>query len=422
MNLKHNRLAIDIFNTIMQFIPVYLFITILLYNIDSLSSLHTLILLPIPFISYLIKKHTRHIWSFLALHGLLLTIYLSLVSDLYLKIAAVIYLLLLTITAYYYRQKGRRAENTPAVLIALFILFYLACHLSGMNNLLQLCFVLSLVFVILYNTNQYLLNLERFALNHEGLAGIPFGQIRNSSHIMIGVLNGFLVLTMLLFSLLPLNQVFSAIGKLFLRLLRFLASLLHFKESEDTPEPIEESIFIEDLPITERSRFMEIILEFLQWTVVILAIVIILALILYALYQFYQYFYMEGEKEVRDKIEFLSPFTRKERSQREHHKPIPALFGRSNNARIRKYFARAVTSSLSSRLTPDKSLTPSQLASIILPDPPQTSSASSRESLSMVQAAKRKQLTEYYEKARYSMEECSREEVLSTKQLLKERL
>lgn len=420
MNIKRQQLIIDIINIIMRFIPAYLFIVILLNNLTSQSALHTLILLPAPILSYLIKKHTRHIWSFLILHGIVLAIYLTVVSDIYLRTAIGIYIVILTVVAYYKKNKGKERENTPAVLLILFVMFYIACSLVGMQDLLPLCFNLSIVYVLLFVVNTYLFNLEKFVYNHEGMNHIPFRQIRNSNSVLILFLSSLFLVSMLIFSLIPLDRYLAKLGKLIIRLLRFLFSLLRFEEPEDILEPEEEQMAVEDFPITEPSRLMEIIMEILQWVAIILVIALIVALIVYTLYQIYQYFYLKSEDKTKDKIEFLSPFLRKERVKREHKKIIRRLFGRSNNALIRKFFTQAVTANLTSDTKLDKSLTPSQLSNFILPSTNKATAPLPGEGQTVEQINAKKQITEYYEKARYSNEECSKDEVQTLKKLLKE--
>jgi uncharacterized MAPEG superfamily protein len=422
MSIKRQQLTIDIINILMRFIPAYLFIAILLYKLNSKSALYTLILLPAPILSYLIRKYTHHIWSFLILHGTVLALYLVLVSDLYLKTAYCIYLVILTSVAYYQKSKDNKLENTSAALLILFVMFYIICYLTGIRDLLQLCFILSIVYVLLYVVNSYLLNLEKFVFNHEGMTNIPFRQIRNSNHVMIVFLSSLFLVTMLAFSSIPLDRLLSMLGKLFLRLVRFLISLLHFEEPEDIPEPEEEEqMTVEDYPIPEPSRLMEIIQEILQWVAIILVIAFIIALIMYTLYQIYQYFYLKSEEVVKDKIEFLSPFTQKERIKRERGKIFRNVFGRSNNALMRKFFTQAVTANLKPDTKLDRSLTPSQLSNIILPIPSEATTPFTEDIQTMEQKIKKDQITEYYEKARYSNEECSKDEVQFLKKLLKEK-
>jgi hypothetical protein len=205
-------------------------------------------------------------------------------------------------------------------------------------------------------------------------------------------------------------------------LIRFLISLIRFEEPEYIPEPEEEEqMTVEDYPIPEPSRLMEIIQEILQWVVTIFVITFIIALIMYTLYQIYQYFYLKSEEVMKDKIEFLSPFTQKERIKWERGKMFRNVFGRSNNALIRKFFTQAVTANLKPDIKLDRSLTPSQLSNIILPIPSDATTPSAKDNQTMEHKIKKKQITEYYEKARYSNEECSKDEVQFLKKLLKEK-
>jgi hypothetical protein len=420
MSIKRQQLMIDIINLVMRFIPAYLFIVILLNKLISKSAIYTLILLPAPILSYLIRKYTHHIWSFLILHGVALAIYLVSISDLYLKTATGIYLVILTSVSYYKKSKEKELENTSAVLLILFVIFYITCYLTGMQELLQLCFLLSIVYVLLYVVNSYLLNLEKFVFNHEGMTNIPFYQIRNSNHVMIVFLCSLFLVTMFSFSIIPLERLLSSLGRLLIRFVRYLLSFLRFEEPMDISEPEEEEqMTVEDYPIPEPSRLMEIIQEIFQWLATILVIVSIIALIMYSLYQIYQYFYRTSEEEGKDKIEFLSPFTQKERIKRERGKMFRKLLGRSNNAQIRKFYAQAISASLTLDTRPDKSLTPTELSSFIVPDPAEAADPLAEEVQVMKPKHKQKQITEFYEKARYSNEECSKEEVQFFKKLLK---
>ncbi len=410
MNIKRHQYAIDFIHILMRFIPAYLFIAILLYYFDSLSAFHAVVFLPAPIISYLIRKHTRHVWSFLTLHAVMLTIYLAVISDIYYILAAVIYLIILTIVAYYRRNNENKLENTSALLLIPVVMLYIACYFTGMAMLQQICFILSVVYVLLYMLNKYLLNLERFAFNHEGMTNIPFHQITNSNNVMIGFLSGLFLVVMIVFAQVPLDRLIISLGKQFIRLLRYLISLIQFKEPEEIPEPEEEDVMIEDYPLQEPSRLMEIISEILQWVAVILMILFVVTVVLYTLYQIYQYFYLKSEETIKDKIEFLSPFVQRERMKREHKKRLGGLFGRSNNALIRRYFTRAVAANLTPDEVPDKSLTPSQLSGYILKE----------EDIDDLQNRKNL-ITGYYEKARYSDEPCTREEVRFLKKLLREK-
>ncbi len=421
MNIKRHQLTIDIITIVMHFIPVYLFTVIVLYKFTSYSPLKSLILLPTPILSYLIKRYTHHIWSFLILHAAMAVIYFTLVSDSYLRIAIGIYLVILTIRAYYTKNPKKEQEKPSPVLLILFVIFYIACYLLHIPELFSLCFSLSIVYTLLYIVNRYLLNLETFVDFHKEVTNIPFRQIKNTNNVLMVFLNCLFLVTMLLFSLLPLGGVLTTLRKVLVGILRYLFSLFSFKESENIlpPEVSEYPLAMEDLPVTEPSRFMELIMAVLQWVMIIFVIALVVALLVYALYQIYQYFYLKSEDEVKDTIEFLSPFSSKERVKREPKKSIRGLFGRSNNAQIRKHFTLAVTSSLTPNTKLEKSLTPSELSSVILSSSSKPSAPLEEEGQALEQIDRKKQITEYYEKARYSNEECSKDEVLRLKKLLR---
>lgn len=224
------------------------------------------------------------------------------------------------------------------------------------------------------------------------------------------------------FSIIPLDRLLSSLGRLLIRLMRYLLSFLRFEEPADMSEPEEEEqMTVEDYPIPEPSRLMEIIQEIFQWVAAILVIASIIALIMYSLYQIYQYFYQKSEGEVKDKIEFLSPFTQKERIKRQRETMFRKLLGRSNNALMRKFYAQAISASLAPNTRLDKSLTPTQLSGFIVPDPVEASDTLTEEAQVMTPKNKKKQITEFYEKARYSNEECSKDEVQFFKKLLKKK-
>ncbi len=433
MNIRRHQLVIDMINLTMCFIPTYLTIATLLYYFDPQSPVHTLSLLPVPILSYLIRKYTHYIWSFLLLHGVLLLGYLLLFTNIYLVTAACIYVVILAAVAYYRKNKRIELENTSSLLLIPLILLYFICIYAGLAELQQLCFILSIVFALLYVVNEYLLNLERFVYNHEGMVNIPYHQIKNSNTVMVAFLCALILAAMLLFSQIPLGRLLSRVGQQIIRFLRYLISLIQFKEPEVAPLPEEEDMLIEDYPISEPSPLMEIIAQILQWVAIALAVVFAIAAILYTLYQIYQYFYLKSEEALKDRIEFLSPFVQRERSRKAPRKKLRNLFGRSNNAQIRKHFTQAVTASLTPDITLDKSLTPSQLSDIILPSQSTASMADKDHQIAENEGNatdasgyahdpiqyKKMQITKYYEKARYSNEDCSKEEVRLLRKLLK---
>lgn len=411
MTYKRHQIAIDYVNILMQFLIAYLTMTVILYPFDDQSPLHILVLLPAPYLSYFIRKYTRHIWSFAVLHLILAAGYLLTTDNTYYIMMNGIYLLALASISYYSKQRLQDRTNTSLFLIMFFIFIYASCYQLDFKELLPLSFWLAISYALLYILNMYLLNLDRFVRNHEHLVNVPFRQIKNSNHILTAFLCCLFFLTMLSFSRLPFGTVLAFFGSLLIKALRFLITWLSRQKPEETewieeePEPSQQ-----EMPITEPSRFMEILSVILQWMIAIALIIGAVALILYTIYRIYQHFYRKGEEAIKDEVEFLSPFEKKEKLKQKRVKLGFHLLGKSNNTAIRKHFAKAVLANAGAEPKLSESLTPYELSEYAI---------QSRDENPSSEEEDRKLITGCYEKARYSNEVCTREEVRLVKKMLK---
>lgn len=415
MNFRRHQLIIDLINILMQFTIAYLFLTIALHNFIEGAALLTLFLLPAPFLSYAIRKYTKHIWSFLLLHIALLALYGMAFHPVLLVIASSIYLVILTIAAFYQKQREGNYGYLSMFAVTIFLLLYICSYLAGMPDMQQLCFTLAIMFILLGVLKQYLINLSRFAHNHEDNRNMPFQQIRNSNHVLMAFLCSLFFVVMLIFSRFPLGAALSYIGTLALRVLRFLLSLIRFSEPEESMDAVPEKENPADFDMTpgETSWIMELLSRIVQWIATILIIASITALILYAIYRLYRYFYLKSEGTLKDEVEFISPYTKREWMKRDKKKAQQKLFGRSNNHMIRKSFAKAVSTNTKGSKTLSASLTPSQLSEYAIGQTHISSSPSDDED------RKKELLTSFYEKARYSDQECTKDEVKQVKEILK---
>jgi hypothetical protein len=416
MNYKMHHTSVDIINILLHFIIVYLAINFLLHFFIPNSALYVCILLPAPFLSYIIKRRTGHVWSFLLLHLLLIAAYAYTISNLYLKIAFLSYLVILTFVTYYKKNKLPYRKNTDPLYLLLLLTIYLGCYSTRYQTGMQLCFALGIVSILLYLINQYLLNLDSFVYEHSDIKNVPYPQIRNSNNVLVTFLYGLILFVMLIFSRLPLRNYLETLAKLFLRMMRFLVSLIHINPPEDLPDlilPPEEIPM--DIPEQDPSYLIELIIKILTWLANIVAFAVILVFIIYIVYRIYKYFYLQNRETV-DKIEFISPFGKKERVKRvSRQKQQSKKFGHTNNAMIRKLFYKAVSSNISGHAELAKRLTPSELSEYAIVK------AENEETAAPEINKKRQLLTTYYEKARYSKEECSKEEVQLIKTILKQR-
>ncbi len=413
MTYKRHQIAIDYINMLMQFMIAYLTMTVVLYPFDSQSWLRTLVMLPAPYISYFIRRHTCHIWSFASLHLILAAIYLLPVKNVYYVVINAIYLLVLTSFSYYIKQRLQDRDNTTLFLLVYFILIYASCYLLNLKELLPLCFGLAISYSLLYILNRYLLNLDRFIHNHEHIVNVPFRQIKNSNHILTAFLCCLFLLSMLSFSRLPFGNILAILGTLLVKALRMLLIWLSRRRTEEYEWTEEEpEAPWEGLPKAKHSQFLELLSVIFQWMITIALILGAVALLLYTIYRIYQHFYLKGEEAIKDEVHFLSPFEKKEKLKQKPFQPEFHLFGRTNNKSIRRHFAKAVLANAGPEKTLSKSLTPSQLSAYAIQP---------RDGASETEMEDRELVTLCYEKARYSNEVCTREDVQFMKKLLKKK-
>lgn len=414
MTYRRHQVAIDYINILMQFIIAYLTMALLLYPFDTKSPLLTLALLPAPYISYWIKRYTRHIWSFTLLHLILAAIYLLSNRLFYYVIVNAFYLVVLAAYSYYSKHKLQDRANSSPFLLVYILMIYATCHLIKYEKLLPLCFWLAVSFTLLYILNMYLLNLDRFVRNHEHIVNVPFDQIKNINHILTAFLCFLFLLSMVCFSRLPHENLLAILGTLLINVLRFLLSRLNRPipdeavsfEEEELPSP-------EELPHGVPSKLIQILASILQWTITIAVIICAVVLILYTIYRIYQHFYRKEEDIIKDEVHFISPFDKKEKLRKEP-KPFHLIFhlpGKSNNIVIRRHFAKAVLANAGPERKLLDSLTPSELSEYVVGQKDDQSSDEMERIL----------VTNCYEKARYSNQVCTREEVQYIRKIAKRR-
>ena len=415
MKYRRYDTAIDLINITMQFILFYLMITILLHFFDSNAALHALRFLPAPFLSYGIRKYTHHVWSFLLLHLILLALYWITANRIEILVAGMIYLTLLMILAYYEKHRSKEPANTSIYFLLLILALYLCCYFLKVPDLQQLCFLLGIIYFLLYMVSRYLLNLNKFIKDHAHIAGVPYQQIKGSNNVLASFLLGLILLAMLLFSLFPLGKAVLTVGNQFLRFIRYLFSFL----PNSTPEEIQQPILpqpqentMDQLPASDPSRFMELLAQVFQWIAIAALIAGAIFLVFYCVYRIYRYFYLKGE-EAEDSVEFISPFIKKERLKRDPVSIFRTLLGKSNNELIRKQFVKAVTSHLGSGSKLSKNMTPTQLSEYAV------GIGKPSDFLAPEEEKRKILLTEYYEKARYGKDDCTKEEVQLVKDITK---
>lgn len=408
MNLKLRLFISEMLGLIQGFLVAYCILVVFLYQTDPKAPLYSLGLLPIPFLSWLIRRRAKHIWSFLLLHGAILSLTLLASYSMESKIFYGLYVLATTFIAFYRRNKDD--HNNIFYFIIVFLLFYMGTVSAKQEYLTRLIFTLAILFTFLHLLRLYLHNFARYFQAHSSITNVPYRQIRNTNNILVI----FMALLCLFAFLLPfdlsvkdflLRAAKGIIQVLFL-IIKFFMNLF---SDVDAPQFEANKALLQ--AEQEGSSLLQLILMILEWVILLAAMAVLLLLTIWSVYKLYQYFYQKRKHEMSDRVEFISPFTKKEASKRASSRNSKIHFGPSNNGVIRKHFRQAVVSSVKDKGNLPKSLTPADLADLIrspgLGDLPQAS------------AEERRQITDLYEKARYSGLECSREEVRRMKRLLK---
>jgi len=415
MNDRANAFTIDLLNILQRFLITFSLIALILMWSKSYSIFSALFLFPAPIISYLIRKTTKQLWSFLILHGCLLVFYFVAPPKLYILNIYFLYAILVTCYSFYYRLKSEHQKNTSIFLLLIYFLIHLLSYHLKFSEMIQMNFILAIGFILLNLITMYLLNFRQFMINNAGTVNTPYHNIRISNNTLIMFLISIFFIVMMLFTQLPLQKLLSIPGKLLLRILQVIISTITSSEIiENKPESLEvpEEILT---PREEPPQILRLLIE-LRDTVLTVAIFVgILVLLLYLLYKGYQYFYAKKDSIIRDRIEFINPFKKKEPTKRKEKRTFRSIFTHTNNDMIRKHFYKAVISSIPSDTEQlPKALTPSELSEFAI--------KGDKSEIATTAIEKRKLLTTYYEKARYSNEECNREEVETVKNIAKHKI
>lgn len=408
MNYKLRLIIVDMIGILQRFVAAYCIITIFLYQTNKAAAIYSLCLIPIPFLSYLIQSKTKHIWSFITLHSLMLPVWLLASNSLDAAILFTLYIILTSVITYYTKNDRDISSNT--YLIVVFIMFYLGLAAAKNFYLADLTFWLAVLFILLHFLSRYLYNYVKYFQAHASITNIPYSQIRSSNNVLVMFLGLLILLLLLIASGLPLNELFMHLGQFLLQLIRPLILLLLKDEPEEGTESFDITTEYNEVEVAEDSPLLLIIYKVIEWLLFILAAIALIILITYFIYKLYRYFYKRSKNEAADYVEFLSPFAKKEASNKASSRSSMKIFGHSNNAKIRKLFYKSVSSSVKDSTALSKNLTPSELTKLL--DLGALSEATG------AYDEQRKQITEYYEKARYSNLDCSKEDVKQIKQLL----
>jgi hypothetical protein len=423
---RQYQMQIDIMNMILRFIAAFTIIALILLLFTGKVAYvwREFLLIPAAVASFLIWKSTKHIWSYSLLHLVLVGIYYLIAANLLQKILYCSYILIYALIQILLGA-SKQLRNTSKLFMLVILGTYFTCQYfyAKETGLLRLFFFLSLTYILIYMVNMYYMNFELYFKGHESRVNVPMTQIKSSNGFFVSVFFGVCFLAMVALKSFPLARFVMN----FLRLLRDIlrAIIVRYSESGkaeplvDSPKTQTQPLFplgLEDMESDEPSKVWIFMEKMLTVTVIVLVIALVVGLIVYAAYKIFQLYYQGKNNKKEVQIEFISPFVKEDSGKQEGRglsfgRKLLKMIHHSNNDRIRKQYQKAVLN----HSKPEQELqylTPLHLSKYAL-------NKADRKAEEKAEQEKEEEITNLYEKARYSNQECSKEEVQSVKELLK---
>lgn len=356
----------------------------------------SMIYLPIVISMSAAQKKVTHFWQFAMTCGVILCIVYMLSRNAFERGLSCTLVTLAAGSFFYARAKKNSCwlETPIYAFLGLYVIMYLL-EMRFKNELLRnyavfgagICYLLCIYKINLDEMNRVVdasSQLERF----------PVKRLFQSNYLMMGVQTLVVVLGMCALPLFGADGVMSRLLHTVREGIAWLLRRLEF--SEDASGTVQEATNGELvlLETREPSKFMEFVLalgEVLGWIIVIALTVYVLYVLVKKLYQLYLQFDAESA-ENGDRIEQLyMTRSRDEKKRIKQQKQKSLRWDNSPNARIRKTYKKRVLKELKG--IPNVSMTPAEIEMEI-----------------SMEKEQKVHFHNYYEKARYGKEPCTKEE------------
>ena len=295
------------------------------------------------------------------------------------------------------RASGTVLNSPHMAVVALFALLFIIGAVSGNRFVSTLNYYLAFAYMIMILIYMNFLNLEGYLAVNKDVQNIPVKRIGRTNNLMLLGYLGITVTVMILMPIFGLDKAIAGIGRGILWLIRFLASL---KKGGDEPaDPIvpEEEVSgdgggggMPNMGDAEKSMWVEALYHALTVTLIVIIVILVIALIIYAVYRLVKAFY-RPIRENSDEQEFIDP----EDDDREYAEPQGGFFRRvreiidpTPTAAVRRIYRKRIKKQ---KKEFSEALTPQEIeAAVGLPE-----------------GSGRQILHETYEKARYSSNGCT---------------
>ncbi len=304
------------------------------------------------------------------------------------------------------RDAGTVLNSPHFATVILFAALYILGVLLENNFLMQLNYYLAFAYVLIILCYMNFTSLEGYLEVNKEVENIPIRTIGRTNNLMLLGYLGLTVAVMLLMPLLGLDRAIRAAWQGIMAFIRFLSSLRGAEEVAETVPPEPEAIGGEqmgpmDFGVQEEPPvWVEALYHALSVALAVAVGIMVVIGIVYAVYRIVKAFY-RPPKDNDDVTEFIS-----ESDDRESAGGIGGILGRirevfdnSPNMTVRKAYRKRVRQKKAELLA---SMTPKEL----------------EDAAGIPEGEGRSTLHELYEKARYSREGCSAEDVQKLKKAL----
>lgn len=413
MNTKRMNIVIDLLNLCIYSYPCMCMVAVIFYLISGSqkSAWLSCVLLPAFLLSYAVQKLTRHLSFFLALH-LLLAYLMSLTGHtLYFQIILFILGLIIGTVSLYTRIHGEQHTKSAAspLLLIFVVISYIICSYKNIAFLQPHIATGLMISILFYCIIRYLINFRSYFLTNQLKANVPLGPIRRTCHGFMAIFTALSAILMIWILKLPLERLLNGINHGFFNLLKCLISLLRHQPavSEQVRSTGDKAL---ELPPGETSLFWEILSKILMYAGYLAIGIGIIAAIVFLCFQIAKGFHRNTRTASTDHKEFISPFTiKKEKAHvsRKESRHTFFLFA-SVKDKMRRHFYQQIKPKVDSRTAPY--LTSSQLTHSV----DDSGSGLLKEHHNEDDL---KKLHLLYDKARYSNQECTKEDYQQIKQI-----
>lgn len=389
---------LEILHSFLLISGIYQALALLIEVYDTTFFIHSFFLLPVVAVFSLSVWRVKHFWQFFGLVILGEAGVWLVTKEGFERIWMVICVAVVAVL--YFMARAAKKTCWLEQPFYPWLLFYLVFYLMGYridNELaMYLASVSAGVYFLVCNFHTNLCEVDTFVRTHSNLERFPSKRIGRINQWMMWSISGLTAIAMMFAPFLKIEEVIRRIGRGIRNAVSWLLHLLPEggieagtagKEAAQQLPPME--------PVKDPSLFLEILYKLMD----ILGWVFALGLVLWGvrwalrrIFYWYRQFHTVVE-ENGDRIERLEAIPGGERKKNLEKAEKEHLFwDRSPNARIRKHYKKRVLRDW--KRTPKAEMTPKAIL--------EETTLSQEEQTCFLQ---------YYEKARYGKEQCSKEEV-----------